>query len=158
MKNHCLRLLLPIGVSCMTSVFAAESSGTQVLQNNDCKVAIVNDTDLQITLNDGTARVFKPEFTVLYSEENPQKLLRRGNVGTNHGEALLYNVPTWGREAGIKSIPKSMSWMVSIPNSIKTSNQGERLIIFSPLQMRGSAHRRLNLRITRSNGFFRRLL
>jgi hypothetical protein len=106
-KNHCLRLLQTIGVSCMTSVFAAESGGTQVLQNNDCKVAIVNGTDLQITLHDGAARVFKPEFTVLYSEENPQKLLRRGNVGTNHGEALLYNVPTWGRKATQKIDPKA---------------------------------------------------
>jgi len=103
-KNRWLPLLT-IGVSLITPVLAAESGGAQGLQNNDCKVSIVNGADLQITLNDGAMRIFKPEFTILRSEKNPQKMLRRGNVGTNHGKTPLYNVPTWGREAADKTDP-----------------------------------------------------
>ncbi|MCX6966311.1 MAG: hypothetical protein NTZ46_00780 [Verrucomicrobia bacterium] len=71
-NSRYLRLLLIVGVSCISSVFAAESGGTRVLQNNDCKVSIVNGTDLQIALNDGAKRIFKPEFTVIWSKSDPR--------------------------------------------------------------------------------------
>ena len=103
-KNYLLWLLLST-ISFMPPILASTPEKSQFLQNDDCKVSIVNGTDLQITLNDGTARVFKPEFTVFCSEENPQKKLRRGEVGTNHGKTPLYNVPTWGRETVIKTKP-----------------------------------------------------
>ncbi len=107
MMNNCLRLLLTLGVICMTSVLAAESGGTQVLQNNDCKVSIVNGTDLRITLRDGTERLFKPEFTILHTKENPQRKLRRGEVGTNHGKTPDYKVATWGQVVVNKNDPKA---------------------------------------------------
>ncbi|MCX6968239.1 MAG: hypothetical protein NTZ46_10780 [Verrucomicrobia bacterium] len=61
---------------------------------------------MQIALKDGTVRVFKPEFTILRTEENPQKKLRRGEVGTNHGKTPFYNVPTWGQAVITKIDPK----------------------------------------------------
>jgi hypothetical protein len=95
-------ILIGLGVSSLLSAFAAEPGKTQVLQNPDCKVAIVNGADLQVTLPNGASRIFKPEFTILSSQKNPQKMLRRGNVGTNNGKTPLYNVPTWGREVAVK--------------------------------------------------------
>lgn len=106
-NNRCFRLLLTVGISCISSFLAAESSGTQVLQNNDCRVSIVNVTDLQITLNDGTKRVFKPDFTILHTKENPQKKLRRGEVGTNHGKTPDYKVATWGQVVVNNNDPKA---------------------------------------------------
>ncbi|MCE9518759.1 MAG: glycoside hydrolase family 127 protein, partial [Verrucomicrobia bacterium] len=55
----------------------------------------------------GTVRVFKPEFTVLHTEENPQKKLRRGAVGTNHGKTPDYKVATWGQAVVNKIDPNA---------------------------------------------------
>jgi hypothetical protein len=96
-KKKCFAGILT--VTALQTAMAAGSGKVQLLQNSDCKVSVVKGADLQITLNDGTVRVFKPEFTVFYTTENPQKKLRRGEVGTNHGKTPLYNLPSWGRES-----------------------------------------------------------
>ena len=96
-KRKCFAGILAVTI--LQAAVAAGMGGVQILQNSDCKVSIFNQTDLQITLNDGTTRIFKPEFMVFCTTENPQKKLRRGDVGTNHGQTPPYNVPTWGREA-----------------------------------------------------------
>ncbi|WP_418992946.1 hypothetical protein [Alistipes sp.] len=58
-------------------------------------------TTVRIRSADGVVVEYKPEFTVLSCDENPDKQLRRGDFGYRPSEGqtqgLLYNVPTWGR-------------------------------------------------------------
>ena len=99
--------LLVAGIPAMIATgFAEKAAGQSLLQNEECRVEILNGADLQVTLSDGTARVFKPEFTVLYAEENPQKSLRKADLGKNHSDPVVYKVPTWGKMEVKKIDPK----------------------------------------------------
>lgn len=70
--------------------------------NNEYTISITNNTDLKVVLKNGATRVFRPEFTVLYSDQNPEKLLRRVKIETKAGHLLDYKVPTWGQRASIR--------------------------------------------------------
>jgi hypothetical protein len=99
--------LLAAGISAMIATGSAgQPAGERLLQNDECRVGIVNGTDLQLTLSDGTVRVFKPEFTIIYTKENPQKMLRKADLGKNHSDPVLYKVPTWGKMEVKKIDPK----------------------------------------------------
>jgi len=54
-----------------------------------------------LTGTDGSSCTYDGKFTVLYCAADPQKQLRRGDLGykkrTNETETLLYNIPTWGK-------------------------------------------------------------
>lgn len=64
-------------------------------------ISLRDDHSVSITTADGITQIFKPDFMVLVTDKNPNKMLRRGDFGfilpegTNQG--LLYNVPTWGK-------------------------------------------------------------
>ena len=57
--------------------------------------------DIVVGTADGARQTFRPVFTVIYSEANPNKKLRRGDFGYKmkpwQTQGLLYNVPTWGK-------------------------------------------------------------
>lgn len=61
---------------------------------------------VEVTSPDGTKRTFSGKFTVLLTEKDPAKQLRRGDFGyvkkLPNEEGLLYNIPTWGKTEKFK--------------------------------------------------------
>lgn len=58
----------------------------------DYKVQLQKDFSVTITTKDGVQQVYKPDFMVMMSPQNPQKRFRRGDFGK-----INYSVPTWGK-------------------------------------------------------------
>lgn len=58
-------------------------------------------TSLVVVSPDGVRMEYEPRFTILIADEDPCKMLRRGDFGytlkPGEKEGLLYNVPTWGK-------------------------------------------------------------
>ena len=56
---------------------------------------------LVVETADGARQSYEPVFIVIFSEENPNKKLRRGDFGYQmkpwQTQGLLYNIPTWGK-------------------------------------------------------------
>ena len=62
---------------------------------------VLSGTTVRITSPDGVTLDYKPSFTILATEQDPHKELRRGDFGyqlkPGETDGLLYNIPTWGK-------------------------------------------------------------
>ena len=71
---------------------------TSCKKEGNYNVTLLEDYSVLVTTADGVKQIFKPDFMVLANDEDPNKMLRRGDFnyimpeGTDQG--LLYNVPT----------------------------------------------------------------
>jgi len=97
-NKNMLWMLLLAGMACVALCVSLEGCVKPKNRSSEYTISITNKTDLQVILKDGTTRIFRPEFTVLYSDQNPEKQLRRGNFGINQGRSLDYKIPTWGKK------------------------------------------------------------
>lgn len=102
------RIVLTVcGIVLLTLITPAKTIASQtqeVLRNNEYQVRLVG-TDLEIRHQDGAPRLFTSEFTIFFTTQDPQKRMRRADIGYNQTEKVLYNVPTWGREELAKIDP-----------------------------------------------------
>ena len=91
-------------------LFSAVSAGAaDSIRNERFEVTLLEGAAIEVATPDGTRRRFYPEFTVLYSPEDPGLQLRwcqiaRQRLGENaYGQEglphLPYNVATWGRSS-----------------------------------------------------------
>jgi hypothetical protein len=87
-------------VATMTVLQAAPAR----LENQNFKVSLQDGGAVEVTaLKGGANAVFAPEFTLLFSEQNPNMELRWGKFSEpalqGHRTGSIYNIPTWGRKA-----------------------------------------------------------
>lgn len=95
------------GIVLLTIITPAKtvvSPSKDILKNHEYQVRLVG-TDLEISHNDGDPRMFTSEFTIFFTTQDPQKRMRRADIGYNQTEKVLYNVPSWGREELAKIDP-----------------------------------------------------
>lgn len=87
---HALRLMFLLPLLAAQSLSAGPGYKTEL-----------NGTTLSVVSPDGVRQEYKPRFTVLAADEDPCKMLRRGDFGyelkPGERDGLLYNVPTWGK-------------------------------------------------------------
>ncbi len=95
MMNHFVKSMCTISIM-LASLGAANAA--ERIANDRYDISVHNDGRIEVKDGAGPGHVFSSEFTVLFSIENPRKLLRRANIGGNEHEDILYSVPTWGRE------------------------------------------------------------
>lgn len=92
-------LLIKILTACFLLVASGmDVNGKAVLENSEYELRLSGRSDLIIIRGEGSARTFTSDFTVLFTTKNPEKAMRRPDVGLNQEEVILYKVPTWGRE------------------------------------------------------------
>ncbi len=96
-----IRIIALAWIACTVfSVYgmAASPSGA-VFENEQYRIRLVDGVNIEIRPRTGSVRLFTSEFTVLSTDQDPKKSMRRPDVGFNQEEKVLYKVPTWGREA-----------------------------------------------------------
>lgn len=69
----------------------------------------VDENNILITRKDGSKLTLKPEFTLIYSENNPKKKKRYADHGYKmasfENEGIRYHVPVWGKPDSLKIDP-----------------------------------------------------